>query len=205
LRPGPESGSAAGNGLPIGLRFAALLLLAVVLPFASPAQAMLTLAALIMAALLTGTQGRIGPSLSRLRWLLLSLILAHAALVPGTPVIPQLPGLSREGAIEGLRRCALLAAFVAGTQVLLSGLPIAGVVDSLTGPLKKLPLIGVFAARFALRLGLALDKATELSGQLRDSTVSGGAIERLASLILTIEAAAVPAGGRIDGPTSQDD
>lgn len=168
-------------------RIAGLVALAIGLATAGPAP---LIAVTLMMGLLAGRQGLsrtvfLEP-LRRLRWLLLSITLLYAFLLPGDPLLPgwTWAAPSRQGLLEGLLRCWMLCLMAGAAGWLMATTPREALMGALYWIARPLEYVGVDAARFCLRLVLTLEYALRLR---RDSPApkqhrSGSYTERAARL-----------------------
>ena len=92
----------------------------------------------------------------RARWLLLTILVLYAGFTPGESLLPQIPGLSREGLFEATRRMLILILLVQAVALLLRTTSVAQLVAGLTLLLQPLRVVGFDHQRFARRLGLSL-------------------------------------------------
>lgn len=134
---------------------------------------------------------RLRAGLSRLRWLMLAILVLYVGFTPGDPLFPSLPGISREGVAEGLRRSLVLIDLLLLVYLLLALTPmteLAGAVCLLLTPLRPL---GVDPRRVGLRIALALESVADVDARLRAAVRGPGGPssgwERAAALIDRIE------------------
>lgn len=125
--------------------------------------------------------------LLRLRWLVLAIVVLYAGFTPGEPLVASLPGLSREGLSEGLRRTLVLVDLLVMVYLLLAVTPIAALVGAIELLLAPLHPLRIDPQRVALRIGLALEAVGEMHGRLRGAVSASGGWERAARLIVDIE------------------
>lgn len=177
-----------------GLHPAIRVLLLVVVAAALPAQDVLTLsiwllltvAALYLAGVSALHKLRVG--IWRLRWLLLAIGVAYLGFTPGTPVLPAMPGISREGLVEGLRRALVLVDVLALVYLLLAHTPMHELLVALRTLAKPLRVLGVDPQRVGLRLALTMDAVGAMQERLRASRSEAGSLwQRAAGLIADIE------------------
>lgn len=148
---------------------------------------------ILMAALMligVATVRRAGSFIWRSRWLLASIALVYLAFTPGQPLFDALPGISREGLSEALRRIGILLVLLSAVvclQATTSTACLSAAIIQLLGPLRW---FGLDPGIFALRLGLAMEYVTQPQRQ-RALTVSGNWLDRAAQGIKQIESAAV--------------
>ena len=101
--------------------------------------------------------------LTRLRWFLLSLLIVYGWFTPGAPLFGAEGARfaavwpSREGLLEGLLRAALLAAIVAGANLLLRTTAREQLLLAVYGLARPLALFGVSRERVAVRMVLVID------------------------------------------------
>lgn len=166
----------------------------VALASALPAMSLVALAILCLLGVLVylrlapAAMMRLRMGVIRLRWLLLAIFVLYAGFTPGEPLAAALPGLSREGLAEGLRRALVLLDLLVLVYLLLALTPVAELVDAIRLLLAPLRLIGVDPQRVGLRLALALDGVGEMQARLKGyARAGGGAWDRAARLIEDIE------------------
>lgn len=139
---------------------------------------------------------RLRMGVTRLRWLLLAIFVLYAGFTPGEPLLAALPGLSREGLAEGLRRALVLLDLLVLVYLLLALTAVAELVDAIRMLLAPLRVVGVDPQRVGLRVALALDGVGEMQARLKGyARTGGGAWDRAARLIEDIE-------HRADGETA---
>lgn len=105
-------------------------------------------------------------SIWRARWLLLTIFILYAGFTVGEPVMPQLPGISREGLLEAARRCAVLVVLIQAVALLMHTTPLPQLTQGLSALLKPLGWFGFDHQRFARRLSLVLDQVVAVQGRL---------------------------------------
>lgn len=105
-------------------------------------------------------------SLWRARWLLLTIFILYAGFTSGEPVIPQLPGISREGLWEAARRCAVLVVLIQAVALLMRTTPLPQLTQGLSVLLKPTSIFGFDHRSFARRLGLVLDQVVAVQARL---------------------------------------
>lgn len=105
-------------------------------------------------------------SLWRIRWLLLTIFILYAGFTVGEPVIPQLPGISREGLLEAARRCCGLVVLIQAVALLMRTTPLSQLTQGLNLLLRPLGLLGLDHRVFARRLGLVLEQASVVQARL---------------------------------------
>ncbi len=131
---------------------------------------------------------RLRNGVSRLRWLLLAIFVLYAGFTPGTPVITALPGISREGLLEGLRRALVLIDLLMMVYLLLALTPVNELVAAIHTLVRPLRPLGIDPQRVGLRLALALDQVNQMHMRLRgEARASGNWAQRAADLISEIE------------------
>ncbi len=123
--------------------------------------------ALLLATAYLATSPRLFPPairmLTRLRWFLLSLLIVYGWFTPGDPLFgaegARFSALwpSREGLEEGLLRAALLAAIVAGANLLLRTTSRDQMLLAVYGLARPLALIGISRERVAVRMVLVIE------------------------------------------------
>lgn len=191
---------------PLTLHPAARILLLLAAASALPAMSLPALAVTGLATLglhlrLTlGTIGRLRQGLWRLRWLLLAIFALYGGFTPGEAVHPSLPGLSREGLVEGVRRTLVLIDLLLLVYLMLALTPGPQLVVGLRVLLAPLRRLGADPDRVGLRVALALDAVSRLQRRLRVPPVAGGTSlwTRAAAVIEDIEREANTAGPAVD-------
>lgn len=141
-------------------------LLVLALAAALPRLPLLDLA--VIAAVLLGMLAALGRDallrwvrgLLRVKWLLLAIAVLYWGFTPGEPLHPALPGLSREGLAEGVRRMLALAALLAAVYGLMLSTSVADLAAALGTLLVPLTLLGINPRRVALLLALTLDEVS---------------------------------------------
>lgn len=125
-------------------------------------------------------------SLRRLRWLLLSIALLYAFLLPGDPLVPgwQEFAPSRQGLVEGLLRGWMLWLMAGAARWLMATTDRQALMGALYWLTRPLEYLGLDAARFCLRLVLTLEYALLLHRERSDPEPdrSGSYTERAARL-----------------------
>lgn len=147
------------------IRIVGLLALAVGLASAGPAPlALATVLLLVPAASLGLGRTVFLDSLRRLRWLLLSIAVLYAFLLPGDPLVPgwETAAPSRRGLLEGLLRGWMLLLMAGAARWLMAITPREDLMGALYWITHPLRFLGVDAARFCLRLVLTLEYALVL-------------------------------------------
>lgn len=174
------------------IRILALIIIASFLP----AMPLLDLLCVLLLGLLAFLQvapaglARLRMGLFRLRWLLLAIGILYMGFTPGEPLHPLIPGLSREGVLEGLRRMLVLVNLLTLVYLLLSVTPtplLAGALVQLSRPLR---VLGLDSERFGRRLALVLEGVGEAQQRLDAVRQQGSLIEALATALLRLEQAA---------------
>ena len=120
----------------------------------------------LLALLLLNRAARPFASLWRIRWLLLTIFILYAGFTVGEPVMPQLPGISREGLWEAARRCAVLVVLIQAVALLMRTTPLPQLTQGLSLLLKPLGWFGLDHQGFARRLGLVLDQVLAVQARL---------------------------------------
>jgi energy-coupling factor transporter transmembrane protein EcfT len=183
-------GRAVRGGLHPAVRILLLLLVALALPLLDLA-VLLVLGVLAVTAFLLlarSALARLRAGLWRLRWLLLAIFVLYGGFTPGEPLLPALPGLSREGLLEGLRRALVLTDLLVLVYLLLSLTSVPQLVVGLRLLLTPLQLLGVDTQRIGLRIALAFDGVASLQARLQQPpAAAGGLWARAAALIEDIE------------------
>ena len=126
----------------------------------------------------------------RLRWMLLAILVLYGGFTPGEPLLPQLPGLSREGLLEGARRALVLVGLLQLVEWLLARTPLPQLCAGLKLLAQPLELIGLPAASFARRLGLALGQVAPARISIDGARGKGNLFDTAAALVLRIESGA---------------
>ena len=165
---------------------------ATLIPDLSLARLVIASIALLLACIGTGAGPRCWRGLLRLRWLLAALALVYLADTPGEPILPALPGFSREGLEGGLRRALVLVDIVAGVALLLQHAGARTLAGGLLTALRPLQSLGWDGSRTAIRLALTLEIAEALVGRMR-TTAGAGPLQACAGLIRDIESGAAAA------------
>ncbi|QHS09729.1 CbiQ family ECF transporter T component [Sinimarinibacterium sp. NLF-5-8] len=139
---------------------------------------------------------RLWRGLVRLRWLLLAIFVLYGGFTPGQPWIAALPGISREGVLEGARRAWVLVDLLVMVYWLLAVTSTAQLINAIGQLLTPLALVGVQPQRIALRLALALDgvKAAQQQWQARAANEQMDVWARASQGLLAIEARAQQPG-----------
>ncbi|WP_169577545.1 energy-coupling factor transporter transmembrane component T [Sinimarinibacterium sp. CAU 1509] len=136
----------------------------------------------------TAAVARLRNGVSRLRWLLLAIFVLYAGFTPGTPIVTTLPGISREGLLEGLRRALVLIDLLMMVYLLLALTPVNELVAAIHTLVRPLRPLGVDPQRLGLRLALALDQVNHMHTRLRgEARAPGNWAQRAADLISEIE------------------
>lgn len=152
------------------IRIVSFLVFALALSFGTGPQ--LALGALLLAALLAVMRGRglrgALAMLSRLRWLLLSILVVYLWFTPGTPLLSWQAAWipTREGAELGVMRVAMLAIMVVAVNALIAATArerLLGALYWLSMPLRP---FGLSRERLVLRMVLALEALAELQRDL---------------------------------------
>lgn len=144
------------------IRIAGLVALAIGLAGAGPAPLAL---ATVLLVLLAGSKdlGRAVflDTLRRLRWLLLSIALLYAFLLPGEPLVPGWveAAPSRQGLLEGLLRGWMLWMMAGAARCLMAITDREALMGALYWFTRPLEYLGADVARFSLRLVLTLEYA----------------------------------------------
>jgi len=154
------------------IRIISFLVFAFALSIGTGAQ--LVLGALVLTALLLLTNARGLAAglrmLSRLRWLLFSIVIVYLWFTPGTPLLPTGPDNAwmptREGAAVAALRVGMLAIMVLAVNVLIASTPRARLLGALYWLATPLALLGLSRERLVLRMVLAFEATAELQGDL---------------------------------------
>lgn len=144
----------------------------------------------LLGLLLLNRTARPFASVWRARWLLLAIFILYAGFTVGEPVLPQFPGISREGLLEATRRCAVLVVLIQAVNLLMHVTPLPQLIQGLVVLLKPLQLVGFDHQGFARRLGLVLDQVVVVQQRLsvaRSRTPDSWA-DTAAEIITQIEA-----------------
>ncbi|MES0874464.1 hypothetical protein [Sinimarinibacterium thermocellulolyticum] len=197
--------------MPLSVHPAVRVLLLLALASALPMMALSSLALIAAAALIlhralaADALARLRAGVFRLRWLLLAILVLYGGFTPGEPLAPALPGLSREGLTEGLRRALVLIDLMLAVYLLLALTSTAQLVMAVRTLLRPLRVFGVDPDRVGLRIALALDRVSSLERRLLSAPrEDGGVWRRAAQLIEQIEdeARAVD-GGTVELPAAR--
>jgi energy-coupling factor transporter transmembrane protein EcfT len=184
-------GVAVRGGIHPAVRILLLLVVAVALPQLG-LPALLGLGALaggLFLGLARSALTQLGGGLWRLRWLLLAIFVLYGGFSPGEPLLAALPGLSREGVFEGLRRAVVLIDLLVLVYLLLALTTVPQLVIGLQLLLAPLRLGGIDPQRIGLRVALALDGVAALQARLQQThpPPDAGVWVRAALLIEQIE------------------
>lgn len=158
-----------------------------------PAMPLVDLAALLVVGLLVFLQlapaglTRLRMGLFRLRWLLLAIGILYMGFTPGEPLHPMIPGLSREGVLEGVRRMLVLVDLLTLVYLLLSVTPTPQLAGALVQISRPLGLLGLESERFGRRLALVLEGVGEAQQRLDAVREQRSLIAALASAMLRLE------------------
>lgn len=158
-----------------GVHPAIRVLLLVVVAAALPAQGLFALTIWLLVSIsalhLSGVAAlkRLRMGIWRLRWLLLAIAVAYVGFTPGTPLLPALPGISREGLAEGLRRALVLVDVLALVYLLLAHTPVNELLVALRTLATPLRLLGVDPQRVGMRLALTMDAVGTMQERLQAS------------------------------------
>lgn len=101
------------------------------------------------------------------RWLLLTIFVLYAGFTPGEPILAQLPGLSREGALEAARRMLVLIVLIQAVGLLIKTVSVENLTAAIALLLRPLRIVGFNHQRFARRLGLTLQQIDGLRDRLQ--------------------------------------
>lgn len=166
-----------------------LLVFAAGLPQLSLRQLLILSLGMLVALLLRGPlpPRRALAMLLRLRWLLAGLVVLYLAATPGEPLFAALPGLSREGLIEALRRALVLWSMIAAVIWLFAAISASELAAGLARLLDPLRALGLRSERFALRLSLTLDAAHAAQARLEAWPAPRGALDVVTDWIVAIE------------------
>lgn len=180
------------------------LLTVLALASAFPAMSLAALALFGLAGLLlyrrvaAGALVRLRAGLWRLRWLLLAILVLYGGFTPGDPLLPILPGLSREGLAEGARRLLVLIDLMLVVYLMLALTPVAQLVAGIRLLAVPLRVFGVEPQRVGLRFALTLDAVGEMQARLKGHAGARGNVwDRAAGLIEDIEQRAGAAGNTV--------
>ncbi len=175
-------------GLHPATRFLLWLVLALALPVLVPkAQAVLALA--MFGVLAISVPGSLGPTMRRLRWLLLTLLAAFAWTVPGEPLWPMAWAPTREGLLTGGEHALRLLALVCAIRLVLACSSRAEQLVALWTLARPMRYLGLRPERGVLLVGLALEEADawlaqrrgwrELRAELSRPAAEDGAVRQL--------------------------
>ena len=123
----------------------------------------LPLAVLLVASvllLILHRSSRLWRDLWRLRWMLLAILILYAGFTPGDALWPALPGISRDGLLEGTRRAMVLVLVLQLVILLMETTPLPQLCAGLLLLARPFAFFGLPAAAFARRLALALGEVT---------------------------------------------
>jgi energy-coupling factor transporter transmembrane protein EcfT len=175
------------------IRVLSLMVLAAALPTMS-LTAVATVAVLLLSTycvLARASLMRLLHGLQRLRWLFLALWVLYLGFTPGEPLLPQLPGLSREGLLEGSRRALILFDLLTAVYLLLAMTSVPQLIQALRLGTRPLRPLGFNGDRLALRLALAMEGVGHAERELaRVRTQRHGALEAAAAMVVALEARA---------------
>lgn len=129
---------------------------------------------------------RLVAMVARLRWLFAALLILYLGFTPGEPLIAALPGLSREGFLEAVRRGLVLVAVIAAVLALLQSTPPTVLAQALAWMLRPFDRLGADSRRFGIRLSLALAAATGTRASLQRSK-DGNWIDQAVEAVLSAE------------------
>lgn len=109
--------------------------------------------------------------LSRVRWLLVAIVLLYGWFTPGVALVPALGQFSPsvEGMQQGLLRASVLLVIVTAVYLLLVATPRGDLVSGLLWYGRPLRRIGVDDQRFAIRLVLALEAVPQVQALAREA------------------------------------
>lgn len=166
-----------------------LCLVALAIGLAAAAPAALLSASLLIAALVGATGAGAGVvlgALRRLRWLLISVLVLYAWLLPGDPLLERLADWSptRQGLLAGLNRAWMLLVMATAARLLMELTPRDHLLAALHTLLKPLRRVKLNPARFCLRLVLTLEYALADRGTGEDDARDDGRplVQRAAAL-----------------------
>ena len=158
-----------------------------------PAMPLIDLAVLLVVGLLVFLQAapaglaRLRMGLFRLRWLLLAIGILYMGFTPGEPLHSMIPGLSREGVLEGLRRMLVLVDLLTLVYLLLSVTPTPQLAGALVQLSQPLSVLGLDSERFGRRLALVLEGVGEAQQRLDAVREQRSLIAALAAAMLRLE------------------
>src|SRR5690606_1767654 len=116
---------------------------------------------------------------------------------------PALPGLSREGLAEGLRRMLVLTDLLVLVYLLLALTPTSQLVLAVRVRLSPLRVFGADPDRAGLRIALALDAVNDLQQQLREPAPPGvGLWARAAGIVDEVERRAASGAAFVEIPSA---
>ena len=133
--------------------------------------------------------GSLGPTMRRLRWLLLTLLAAFAWTVPGEPLWPMAWAPTREGLLTGGEHALRLLALVCAIRLVLACSSRAEQLVALWTLARPMRYLGLRPERGVLLVGLALEEADawlaqrrgwrELRAELSRPAAEDGAVRQL--------------------------
>ena len=158
-----------------------------------PGMPLLDLLVLLLLGLLAFLQlapsglSRLRMGLVRLRWLLLAIGILYMGFTPGESLHPLIPGLSREGVLEGLRRMLVLVDLLTLVYLLLSVTPTPQLAGALVQLSRPLTVLGLDSGRFGRRLALVLEGVGEAQQRLDAVREQRSLVDALATAMLRLE------------------
>ena len=132
---------------------------------------------------------RVADGVWRIRYLLAAIAVLYLGLTPGEPAWSGLPGISREGLVEGSRRALVLVDLLIAVYLLLATTPPRELTGALRQLLAPLSPIGVPTDRIARRIAVTLASVPALQAAVRDARDSTRRWpEAMAALVRRVEA-----------------
>ncbi len=186
------------------IRILCFIVFAALLPRMSTQTLVLILTALAAGAVVFGAAARVWRGIVAVKWLVAALMLVYLAFTPGDPLLPWLPGFSREGAAYGTFRALLLLDLVAAIAVLIGPVPPPELAAGLLMLLYPLRWLRIPVERIGIRIGLALVEIEALLSQVRATAKENRPMLGFAELCRRIETRAVePFSPDFDPPALQ--
>lgn len=171
------------------IRILCLILMAAALP----ALPLLDLCALFLLSLLgflrwaPHAMARLRMGVYRLRWLLLAIGILYMGFTPGEPLHAWLPGLSREGILEGARRMLVLIDLLALVYLMLALTPTSELAAAVRQLLTPMSIFGLDTDRFGRRLALVLEGVGEAQQRLEAARGREKLVDALVSVLHELE------------------
>ena len=173
-----------------------LLALAAMLP-RMPLTDLCVLAVLLLAAyryFAAGALSRLLAGIVRIRYLLAAIAVLYVGFTPGEPLWDRLPGISREGVIEGGRRAMVLVDLLIAVYLLLAVTAVTELAAAIAQLLWPLSRLGLPLGAVAPRISMTLAAVPELEAALRaERARSQSWLGALSGLVERIERGQLPA------------